>query len=180
MPGFAFVVAVVVTAMRRVLAISYGGSLARSSSSSLRARRAEDPIPCGGVLRKEPAFELPPIAEVEDAHDARLDVDPSSSSAHVAERADMLVVPEHVVLPQPEPDLGQPSQPHKKILAASNVPGSRVVARNVPDDILVDEGLDTWEVSGAKCIGGSPVRGRVRVLFVHGYGVVPPSPCYFE
>ena len=64
----------------------------------------------------------------------------------------MLVVPEHVVLPQPEPDLGQPSQPDKKILAACNVPGSRVVARNVPDDFLVDEG------SGVAARTDGPVR----------------------
>ena len=80
----------------------------------------------------------------------------------------MLVVPEDVVLSQPEPDLGQPSQPPQKIVAASNVASSRVATRNVPDDIHIQEGPETCKVPRPECIGGAPVRGRVRVLLIGG------------
>ena len=34
----------------------------------------------------------------------------------------------------------------------------------MPDDSLVDESLDCLKVTGAKCVGGDSVGGRVRML----------------
>ena len=69
---------------------------------------------------------------MEDAHDTSLGVKPRSPSAHVAEGAEMLIIREHVVLSKPEPEVGETRQPDQQGVAAADVPGSRVVARNAP------------------------------------------------
>jgi hypothetical protein len=49
-------------------------------------------------------LDLPTRSKVEDTHDAGLDLETFASRAHVAERADMVVVPEDIMFSQPEPD----------------------------------------------------------------------------
>lgn len=87
----------------------------------------------------------------------------------------MLVVCEDVVLCKPEPGLDQPGQPAQKFVAASNVAGSRVATRNVPDDILVQERTETCKVPGSECIRGAPVRCCVRMLIGGGHLRSPQS-----
>lgn len=59
----------------------------------------EDAVPHVAVLRVESAFDLLTMTEVEHAHDPRFDLKAIPASAHEAQRTDMLVIPEDVMLP---------------------------------------------------------------------------------
>ena len=52
----------------------------------------------------------------------------------------MLIVAEHVVLPEHEPDLGEIRQPCKQRVPAADVPGTLMITRNVPDHVFIGEG----------------------------------------
>ena len=127
----------------------------------------EDTVPFSRVFWKEPPFGLPAVPEMEDADHPGLSFDPRSSSAHLAQRTDVLVVREHVMLAQPEPDPEKVRQPHHDRLASVDVPGSWVVSGNVPDDGFVKECRDPREVTGTQGVGGLPVGRCVRMLWVH-------------
>jgi hypothetical protein len=119
---------------KKNIACSQGGSTVRSASMSdvshhcvyraliaaqdlpsrpdpAGASAAEDGFPDCHVLGVHPAFDLLPAAVVEHARHPDLDVQARPPGTHVAECADVLVVPEHIVLPDREPERSDPSDP---------------------------------------------------------------------
>src|ERR1700730_577478 len=100
----------------------------------------EDLIPDGRVLWIEPALELPSLAVVEDAHHARLHIDTGTPRAHGAQRADMLVVAEDVVLGEPEAPCPSFGEPRHESLTSPNLTRHGVRSGHVPDNIVGDKG----------------------------------------
>lgn len=85
--------------------------LADGGRSGTRWRRrltGEDRVPSSHVVRVEPSFELALVAEAEDAHDARGHLKAGASCTHLAQRADVLVVAEHVLFGEHESESGDP------------------------------------------------------------------------
>ena len=68
------------------------------------------PVPGDHVVGVEPPLGLPPIAVVEDAHDASLDLQAVPARADVAQRAHVVVVGEDIVLAYGEPEWAQPRE----------------------------------------------------------------------
>jgi hypothetical protein len=100
----------------------------------------EDLIPGSGVLWIEPAFELLSVTVVEDAHHARLHINTATSRAHEAQRTDMLVVAEYIVLGEPEARCLQPAEPRDELITPSKLPRHRVRTRDVPDNVACEKG----------------------------------------
>ena len=67
----------------------------------------EDAVPGDEVVGVEPSLGLPPSAVVEDAHDASLDLQTVPARADVAQRADVVVGGEDVVLADGEAEWAQ-------------------------------------------------------------------------
>ena len=104
---------------------------------------------------------------MEDADDRRLYVDSSASCAHDAQRAHVLVVAEHVMLPEPEPQSSRSAQPRYERIPAPYVPCHRVVTWNVPDDIRIDEGFKRGLIVRPERVRGPTICAGVRVLAAH-------------
>ena len=79
----------------------------------------------------------------------------------------MVVVPEDIMFAQPEPHWCEVSQPYQQRVAATDVTGSAMPPRNVPNNRRVDEVLDRAKVPDAKCIRCLSIGRRVRMLLTH-------------
>jgi hypothetical protein len=76
----------------------------------------------------------------------------------------MVIVPEDIMFAQPEPDGCEPSEPGQQRFSAADVTRAAMSARNMPDNVWVDEALYRPQVSASKCIRRLAIRRRVRVF----------------
>src|SRR4029077_20849415 len=107
----------------------------------------EDAVPRDGVVRIEPSLGLPSITVVEDAHDASLDLQVFPACADVAQRAHVVVVGEHVVLADGEPERAELREQLEQLIATYPVAGQRVISGQMPHRVLGDQRGDDLEVT---------------------------------
>lgn len=134
-----------------------------------RSLRGEDLVPRVWVFGIEPALELLPIAVVKDAHHPRPHVDTTTLRAHDAQRADMLIVAEDIMLDEPEALRPQPAEPCDEVVTAPYCSGHWVSTRDVPDNVDGNEGGECEGIVRPKRVGGSAIRERVWMLHPLGH-----------
>src|SRR5665213_1564214 len=135
-----------------------------ATTSPHYSRPTKDRVPREHVVGVEPPLDLPPVAEVKNADHPRADRDLRTGCAHLAQRAHMRVVAEHVVLAQPEPKCAELAEEVDQRSAPPKITGKRMRARDVPHDIVVDKGFDRGQITGAKGCRRLPIRGGVSML----------------
>jgi hypothetical protein len=128
----------------------------------------EDRVPGGGVVGVQPALELSSVVVPEDADDSGLHVHAVTAGAHRADRADVKIACEDVVLDEPEADVPELREPSEKCFAPFDCARHVVLAGDVPHHIWRNQGLDQIEVAGAEGVGGSSVGDRVGMVLRHG------------
>jgi hypothetical protein len=103
----------------------------------------------------------------EDADDPGLHVVADAADAHRADRADVEIACEYVVLDEPEAEVPEPCEPAQKRFAPLDPACHLVLARDVPYHLRGDHGLDQIEVTSAKGVSGSFVGDGVRMFLRH-------------
>lgn len=76
----------------------------------------------------------------------------------------MPVVPEHVLLGQHEAETCKSGEEAEQFVPTPIVAGERMLARNVPDDVRVDEVRDGKQVTRTEGCRGPPISGGVWML----------------
>lgn len=114
----------------------------------------------------DPALDLSSVPVVEDAHDARLDIHARTSRAHDAQCAHVYVVPQDVVLAEPEllgPQLPEPCQQR---IAPPDVPAMEWEPGTCHTTSAMSS-ASSASFSGAERVSRSSIRRGVRVLVGH-------------
>lgn len=160
--------------MRRVSAGE--ATVARDRVCESRPSGCEDRIPSDPIVRIQPPLDLLSILVAEHAHDAGLDVQAVTTSAHEAHCADMVIAREDIAFREPEPKASHPVEPGEKRIPSTDVPTHVVRPRNVPNGVHCDEAFELCAIAGSKRVGGSPVGNRIGVIPPHGRRLLKPIP----
>jgi hypothetical protein len=112
-----------------------------------RGSGREDRVPGSDVVGVDPALDHSSVPVSEDADESSLYVRPVTTDADRADRADMVVAGEDVVLDEPGADPYELREPSEDGVEPVNRPRHVVSAGNVPYDLRRDEGPDQVEVA---------------------------------
>jgi hypothetical protein len=116
----------------------------------------------------EPALELLSAAVVEDAHHAGLNLDASTPCAHDAERADVLVVAEDVVLGEPKAVCSQLAEPRHDLVSTLKVSRHRACTGEVPNHIGGEKASQGVRIGRPEGFCRAAICEGVRMLTAHG------------
>jgi hypothetical protein len=115
----------------------------------------------------KPPLLLATFPKVHDAHYAHADTNPIPDGRHVAQRHNVVIGAEDVVLLQREGalrDLVKTLEPPEQCFASADLASQRVGAGDVPDHLNIYQSGEGFRVTRAERVRSLPVRDCVRVL----------------